>query len=210
MKFKLYYSPGACSLAPHIVLKEIGIPFEVELVSTSDSTTSTEKYLSINSKGRVPALDIGDSTLTEVSAIMTYLALLHPKSDLISKKPLEMARTIEWMNWLATIHATVIAQNWRAERFSDNVDSYSDIQAKGFEELKKVSSDIDKKLRLNEWAIGNKYSIADPYLLVLYRWGNRIGVDMSQFANSTSHAKKMEMRNAVSSVLEFEGISIWK
>ena len=191
MNFKFYYSPSACSLAPHIVLKEIGIPFEVEPVSTSDGSTSTKKYLSVNSKGRVPALDIGGSTLTEVSAIMMYLALLHPKAELISAKPLEIARTIEWMNWLATIHATVIAQNWRAQRFSDHVESYSGIQAKGLEKLKEICIEIDQRLNLDEWAVGNKCSIADPCLFALYRWENRIGVDMSQFSSSTSHAKKM-------------------
>ncbi len=99
LMLKLYYSPGACSLAPHIVLQEIAEPFEIELISSMDGSTTSKSYLEINPKGRVPVLRIGEKTITEVPAIMTYLALTYPQSQLLSDAPKELARSIEWMNW---------------------------------------------------------------------------------------------------------------
>lgn len=207
--FKLYYSPGACSLAPHIVLEEIGEPFDIELVSSMDGSTSTAEYLKINPKGRVPVLDIGTSVITEVSAILTYLALTYPQSDLLENTPTGLARAIEWMNWLTGIHSSVIAQNWRVERFSNNPSTYKDIQVKGMENLIEVCGQIDTKLRNLKWAVGEKYSIVDPYLLVFFRWGNRLGLDMKEYLHWTKHAKLVEQRKAVQSVLKVENISIW-
>jgi len=207
--FKLYYSPGACSLAPHIVLEEIREPFDIELVSSMDGSTSTAEYLKINPKGRVPVLDIGESVITEVSAILTYLALTYPKSELLENTPVGLARAIEWMNWLTGIHSSVIAQNWRVERFSNNPSAHKDIQVKGMENLIEVCGQIDTKLRNLKWAVGEKYSIVDPYLLVFFRWGNRLGLDMKEYLHWTKHAKLVEQRKAVQSVLKVENISIW-
>lgn len=207
---KLYYSPGACSFAPHIVLEEIGKPYETELVSTMDGSTQKEKYLRINPKGRVPLLNDGDHTITEASAIMLYLALTNPESNLVDEDPLQLARTIEWMNWLATIHTQVIAQHWRAERFTDDTSAHEGIQKKGKECLIEVCSQINSKIGRSSWSVGDQYSIADPYLLVFFRWGNRLGVNMRRFEHWTQHAEKMEKRNAVQNVLEAEGISLWE
>nr|CAA6804160.1 MAG: Glutathione S-transferase (EC [uncultured Thiotrichaceae bacterium] len=206
---KLYYSPGACSLAPHIVLTEIGEPFGIELVSSMDGSTQTAEYLKLNPKGRVPALQIGDSILTEVSAIMSYLALTYPNAGLLSDTPIGRARTIEWMNWLTGIHATDIAQSWRTERFSDDTAVYAGIQAKGMKNLAKTCEQIDARLSQSTWAVGEQYSIADPYLLVFFRWGNRLGLDMSVYQHWVQHAKRMEQRGAVQVVLAVEEISIW-
>ncbi len=113
------------------------------------------------------------------------------------------------MNWLTGIHSSVIAQNWRVERFSNNPSTYKDIQVKGMENLIEVCGQIDTKLRNLKWAVGEKYSIVDPYLLVFFRWGNRLGLDMREFLHWTKHAKLVEKRKAVQSVLKVENISIW-
>lgn len=207
---KLYYSPGACSFAPHIVLEETGKPYETELVSTMDGSTQKEEYLRINPKGRVPLLNHGDLTITEASAIMLYLALTNPEANLVDEDPLQLARTVEWMNWLATVHAQVIAQSWRAERFTDDVSAHEGIQKKGKEGLLEVCGQINSKLGNSSWSVGDKYSIADPYLLVFYRWGNRLGVKMREYEHWTKHAEKMEKRKAVKNVLEAEDISLWE
>ncbi len=207
---KLYYSPGACSFAPHIVLEEINMPYEIELVSTMDGSTRTHEYLQINPKGRVPVLDLNGEIITEAAAIMICLALQNPDSNLIQNTPIGMARTIEWMNWLSGIHAFAIAQNWRTERFSDDTQAHEALQAKGMNNLQDLYSLIDAKLEGTKWAVGSEYSITDPYLLVFFRWGNRLGLKMSDYKNWTRHAERMECRPAVISVLEKEEISIWK
>lgn len=206
---KLYYSPGACSLAPHIILEEIGLPFETQLVNTMDDSTNSKAYLSITSKGRVPALEHDGQVITEVSAILTYLAMTNARAQLIAVTPLGIARCIEWMNWLASIHASVIAQNWRSERFSADKSAYPGIQQKGMENLSETYTQIDLKLKGLQWAVEGRYSIADAYLLVFFRWGNRLGLDMRQFEHWNAHAERLQSRAAVKTVLAAEGISVW-
>lgn len=206
---KLYYSPGACSLAAHIILEEIGQPFDTQLVNTMDGSTSSRAYLSISSKGRVPALEQDGQVITEVTAILTYLAMSNPQANLMAVTPLGIARSIEWMNWLASIHASVIAQNWRTERFSSETSAYPRIQQKGMENLSETYTRIDLKLKGLEWAVEGRYSIADAYLLVFFRWGNRLGLDMRQFEHWKAHAERLEAREAVKTILERERISVW-
>ena len=180
---KLYYSPGACSLAPHIVLQEIEEPFEIELISSMDGSTTRKEYLEINPKGRVPVLGIGEKTITEVPAIMAYLALTYPQYHLLSDTPEELARSIEWMNWLSSIHSSIVAQIWRVERFSNDISAHGGIQEKGMENLGDVYAQVDDNLKDKKYAMGGNYSIVDPYLLVFFRWGNRLGLDMLQYSN---------------------------
>jgi len=156
---KLFYSPGACSFAPHIVLEEIGKPYEVELVSTMDGSTQKEEYLNLNPKGRVPLLVDGKETITEASAILSYLALINPESKLIDVTPLQLTRTIEWMNWLATIHTQVIAQNWRAERFTDEVDAHKGIQSKGMEGLIEHAENMEKRAAVQSVLLSEDISL---------------------------------------------------
>ena len=207
---KLYYSPGACSLAPHIVLEEIGKPYKTELVSTMDGSTKTSEYLKINPKGRIPFFSDGELGITEASAIMTYLALSNPSANLIDSSPLNFARTVEWMNWLASVHTQIIAQNWRPERFTDEESAFEGIQRKGLRDLPETCTLIDLKLKEKEWAVDDRYSIADPYLLVFYRWGNRLGETMTRYRHWTKHTKLMERRSAVQKVLAAEKISVWE
>lgn len=209
ISMKLYYSPGACSLAAHIILEEIGHPFETQLVNTMDGSTDSEAYLNISTKGRVPALEHDGQVITEVSAILIYLAMSNPRSQLVASTTLGIARTIEWMNWLASIHASTVAQTWRTERFSAEPSAYPGIQQKGMENLRDTYEQIDLKLNGLEWAVEGRYSIADAYLLVFFRWGNRLGLDMSEYEHWKEHAERLQSRAAVKIVLATEGISIW-
>ena len=207
----LYYSPGACSLAPHIVLEEIGVPYQRTLVSTSDGSTRSADYLTINPKGRVPVLAINDIMISEASAIMMYLAMTHPQHHLLGSSPIDIARSIEWLSWIGGgIHALPVAQQWRTERFTDDPAAYAGIRTKGMGNLINAFQLVEHKLSEATWAVAEHYSIVDPYLLVFFRWGNRLNVDMrKQFPNWTMHAQRMEDRDAVKTILKVEEISIW-
>lgn len=196
-------------MAPHIVLEEINKPYQTELVSTMDGSTHKSEHLRINPKGRVPVLNADDEIITEAAAIMLYLALQNLDSEMISNTPIGIARTVEWMNWLSGIHAFIIAQNWRTERFSDDVNAHEGIRTKGMQNLQDIYSLINTKLHGSKWAVEEKYSIADAYLLVFFRWGNRLGLKMREYGNWTMHAERLELRAAVKSVLGKEKISIW-
>jgi glutathione S-transferase len=143
MHHRLYYSPGACSMAAHIVLEEIGEPYDLELVSSRGRVggegTTSPAWMAQNPKGRVPALSgvpgrIGgsDNLLTELHAILFYLARTHPRARLLPTDPAGEARAIEWMNWLASnVHAMSYGQIWRANRFVADERDFAAVQHKG-------------------------------------------------------------------------------
>jgi glutathione S-transferase len=188
---KLYYSPGACSLAVHIVLEEIGLPYELELVLSSGESegamTSSQWWRRMNPKGRIPALSnvsgrIGgaEDLLTETHAILVYLALAHPSAQLLPAHCASQARCVEWMNWMASnVHAMSFGQIWRPGRFSDDTASHPAIRAKGLANLRSQYRYMEELLSDGrEWAEPSGYSVVDPYLLVFYLWGHRVGFDM--------------------------------
>ena len=209
---KLYYSPGACSLAVHIALEELGAPYEVELVSTDDGSTRSEAHLARNPKGRVPVLEIDGNIVTEAPAIMTYLATSNPESVIGETDSMRLGRTVEWMSWLSSgVHAGPVAQCWRTERFSDGFACYDGIKAKGRVNLRDACDLVERKLDSEGWTLDERYSVVDPTLLVYFRWGNRLGLDMvSLFPKWTRHARAMVERPAVRTVLTAEDISVWE
>ncbi len=217
VQHKLYYSPNSCSLAAHIVLEEIGEPYELELVlSTDGAMTETPAWRAINPKARIPALtnvagSIGGSPrlLTEVPAILLYLAASHPDAGLLPEDAAGQARAIEWMNWLSgSVHAMSFGQIWRPQRFVDDPESYPAISAKGRATLIEQSAYIDALLGDGRrWALASGYSVVDPYLFVFWRWGGIIGLERSPYAAWADHASRVAARPAVRSVMTWLGIN---
>jgi glutathione S-transferase len=124
----LHYSPGACSLAPHIVLEEIGLPFTLKLVSTSDGSARQPGHLKLNPKGRVPVLTCKDFVITEAPAILLHLAMSNPQTGLLPSEPDGLARSIEWFNWLSgTVHSIAIRQAWWPETFTADASQHAGI-----------------------------------------------------------------------------------
>jgi glutathione S-transferase len=222
-KHMFYYSPGTCSLAPHIILEEIGEPYEMTLISASGSregeTTSTPAWKAINPKGRVPALlgvpgRIGgvDNLLTEVPAILTYLARTNPAADLLPSDPAGEARCIEWMSWLSSnLHAMAFAQMWRAHRFTTDEDGLSAVRNRGRENVLECFAYIERLLADGRgWAIPEGYTIVDAYLLVFYYWGcSRIRLEMGTLCPAwTRLSEVVADRPAVKRALKIEGLTV--
>lgn len=209
---KLYYSAGACSLAPHILLEESGLPYSVELTAIAEGKTRTAEYLAINPKGRVPALVTEEGeVLTEVPAISWYIADSATAIRLLPQDRLAAARCFEWFNWLSgTVHTMAFGQFWRMQRFVADEKLFPAVQAKGRENILENFAFIEGRLKGRNWAVGNAFTAVDAYLLVFYRWGNRIGMDMrAGYPQWTAHAERMLQRPAVQRVLQQEGINIW-
>ena len=210
--YKLYYSPGACSLAPHILLEESALPYTLELVSIAEGKTRTPEYLAINPKGRVPVLVTEEGELlTEVPAICWYIARQVEHLSLFPHGVLPGARCLEWCNWLSgTVHGQTFGQIWRAHRFVDDKALYPAIEAKGRADVGGHLQFIEQRIGRRDWAVGNAYTLVDAYLLVFFRWGNRIGLDMrSAYPGWTAHAERVAARPAVQRALKQEGIGIW-
>lgn len=211
MTYTLHAAPGSCSLAPHIVLEEIGVPYRLAIVSTDKGDTRTETFRKINPKGRVPVLVTGDVVLTEAPAILIHLAQTAPDSSLLQLVGDELIRSVEWFNWLSgTVHSVAVRMIWRPEYFVAEPSNHPAIVAKGREHLREAFGLIEMKMQERDWAVGGRYTVVDPYLLVFYRWGNRMHIDMlSDYPAWTTHAKRLAARKPVQDALSQENISLW-
>ncbi|PMD64824.1 uncharacterized protein K444DRAFT_608502 [Hyaloscypha bicolor E] len=201
----LWISPGACSLAPHILIREAEIDFETVVINAKAGFP--QEYRHMNPKARVPIFQLGDETITEVPAIMTAISQMSPNKHLLGKTNLEIVRTYEWCNWLSgTVHAQAFGGVRRSHRFSDDPQTYNAIKAKGRKTIEESLEFIEEKLK-GSHAVGDTFTAVDAFLLVIYRWGNDTGIDMKgkypKYANLVVEGLK---RDSVKAAIEVEGI----
>ena len=199
-------------MAPHILLEESGLPYSAELVTIAEGKTRTPEYLAINPKGRVPALVTEEGeVLTEVPAISWYIADCATSIRLLPQGRLPAARSFEWFNWLSgTLHTMAFSQFWRTQRFVADERLFPPIKEKGRENILENFAYIEQRLAGRNWAVGNAYTAVDAYLLVFFRWGNRIGIDMrAGYPGWTAQAERVLERPAVQQVIQQEGINVW-
>jgi len=209
-KLKLYFSPGACSLASHMALEEAGADYEPVRVNFASSEQRSPDYLRLNPKGRVPVLVDGEFVITENPAILRYIARTHPDAKLWPEDPVAEARCMEWLAWICSgVHVTY-AHVRRPERYAASEAGKEDVVAKGKQSAREVWEAVEKKLEgaSGPWAAGKDFSVADPYLLVFWTWGRgpTLGYDMAKdFPRWTEHARRMAERPAVRKIFEREG-----
>jgi glutathione S-transferase len=181
----LYFAPGSSSMAAHIALHEIGAPFEAKPLSFARKETRSPDFLALNPEGKVPTLLVDDRPLTEVAAILFYLAKRFPAAGLLPVDDLEAeSQVISWMSFIAaTVHP--------ARRC-------------GIERARAVYSLTDRRLGQRTWAI-DRYSIADIHLFRLYwRFFNSLHPAPGDFPNLDAHYKRMMARPAVRKTCEIE------
>ncbi len=181
----LYFCPGASSMAPHIALHEIGAPFESRPISLARKENREPTFLALNPEGKVPTLLIDGRPMTEVAAILFYLARRFPEAGLLPQGDLEAeAHVISWMSFIAsTIHPA---------------------RRQGIEHARALWAIADQRLRHREWAIG-RYSIADIHLFRLYwRFRGSLNPQPGEFPNLAAHYDRMMARPAVRWTIEVE------
>ena len=201
----LFYSPGACSLVPHIALTEAEADFEARRVTLANGEHLTPDYLAINPHARVPALDVDGQVITENIAILNYIAHRFEASGSVPVGDhLAAARCNQLLGWFASSIHIAFAQVWRAERFTDEVAIHPVIQAGGHDSLKRYFAEIEA-LCGDDWIVPGYFTAADTYLLVFFRWGGRIGNDMSVYPRWQSLAGRILERDAVVRTLAAEG-----
>lgn len=204
---KFWYAPGACSLASHVLLHEVGVPFEAVETSFAKGAHLTDEFARINPKRRVPVLRLDGEVITEVPAIATAIAGLTPGRHLMGRTALDRARVCEWMNWLSgTLHGQGFAGLWRPERFSDDPDVFEGIRARARRTIFESFDLVEHRLR-GSYSVGDGFTTVDPYLLVFYRWGNGIGIDMpATYPAYTALAHELVRRDSVAAALAAEGL----
>jgi glutathione S-transferase len=207
----LYYSPGACSLAPHIVLREVGADFALSRVPLAERANYAPEYLHINPKARVPALAIDGFILTETAAILAVLGRRFPAAGLYPESSKDgggeaEARCLEWLAWQTNTVHIAFAQVWRAERFVEREADFPPVQASGRANIARYCATIEERLAASPFAVGDRISIADPMLLVFYRWGVRLGMAMDAYPAWTRFTAAMMARPAVKAAFAAEEI----
>jgi glutathione S-transferase len=212
MTMSLYYSPGACSLAPHILLEEVSASYALILISTDEGEARTDAFREVNAKGRVPVLVHDEFLLTEAPAILLHIAASAPAHGFFPNSNIDLVRSIEWSNWLSsTVHAVAVRMIWRPSDFTNDISDHDHVVAKGHVHLASAFALIESRMSEHDWAVGNDCSIIDPYLLVFYRWGNRMKLSMRDiYPQWTKHAVRMLARPAVQRAFVREGISAWE
>ena len=174
---KLFYNPGACSLACHILLHEAGAKHEAVPVALKDGAQFKPEYLAINPKSKVPALQRDDgSVLTEMPAISYWIAATYPKAGLMPDDAEGVARAMEWLNWMSgTVHNGGFSRIMRPERFVADAAAAPGAAEKAKADTAKYVDQMEGRMQGHAYALGDSYSFADPMLYVLTRWVARAG-----------------------------------
>ncbi|MBD8090900.1 glutathione transferase GstA [Pseudomonas fluorescens] len=197
---KLYFFPNACSLAPHIVLRELALPFDLVLVDNQAKTTANgEDFLQINPKGYVAALQLDNGqVLTEASAILQYLADLQPTAHLApANGSWERVRLQEWLNFIASeIHGGL------ATFFNPAIQG--DVRAMFVATLYKRFAILVQTLERQDYLLGERYSVADAYLFVVLRWAGFHDIDLQQWPALAAFMQRVGARAAVTAALTAE------
>jgi len=199
---KLYFYPGACSLAPHIVLREAGFSFDLEQVDLGTKLTAGgEDFSKINPKGYVPALKLDDGeVLTEVAVILQYLADHKPASGLEpGVGTMERYRVMEWLNFITSeLH----------KGFSPLFNPAMPEEAKVLSRARLTDrlSWVDTQLEGKSYLMGDGFTVPDAYLFTVAGWGKYVGVDIAPMKNLSAYMARVAARPAVQAALKAEGL----
>jgi glutathione S-transferase len=201
----LYYAPGACSMASHIVLEESGEKYEAKKVDLAAGEQRTEAYLKLNPLGRVPVLGLDDGApLTENTAILPYLG---KRFGLWPNDPIGEAKALSLIGFFASSVHPAHAHIGRPERYTADSSAFPGIKEAGLKTFHAHLKQIDDMFAGREW-FSDKYSVLDPYGFVFYTWGVRRELPMAELRNYTAFKDRMLKRPAVARVVENEKVKV--
>ena len=200
---KLYYSPGACSLAPHIILNELGQNYDLEKVDLgAKKTENGADFMDVNGKGYVPTLDLGTGeVLTEVSTILQYLADKAKNTDLLPAfGSMDRYRAMEQLNFVASELHKGIGGLFNPAMPEDGKKAMKDRLTRRFAWL-------DGQLAKKHYLLGDTYSVADAYAFTVLGWTKHVGIDMSPYAHIVAYMERVGQRPAVKAAMKKEGLA---
>ena len=199
---KLYYVPGACSLSPHIALREAGLPFDLVLANLKTKTLSDgSDYLAVNPKGQVPVLELNDGQrLTEGPAIVQYIADQAPAAKLAPPAgTLARYRLMEWLNFITSeLH----------KGFSPLFNPATPEEYKTIARARLIDrlTLVDSQLAGKDYLMSEGFSVADAYLFTVVNWSKPVGLDISALKNLAAFMGRVAARPAVQEALKAEGL----
>ena len=198
---KLYYSPGACSLAPHIALSEAGLPYTTKRVDLKTHTlVDGTDYYTINPKGYVPLLELDDGArLSEIAAIVQYIADRKPGTLAPAYGTMERYRLMEWLNFIATELHKQFSPLW----YPTTPEATKDAQ---IAKLKTRFDLISKTLAAQPYLMGNDFTVADAYLFTILNWAPMLKIDLAPWPALIAYQARVAARPAVHAALVAEGL----
>ncbi|MGZ8356155.1 MAG: glutathione transferase GstA [Telluria sp.] len=200
---KLYLAPGACSLSPHIILREAGLAFSIERVDLRTKTTAGGgDYHRVNPKGYVPALALKDgSVLTEVPAVLQFVADLVPEKQLVPRAgSIERYRAMEWLNFISSeLHKS----------FGPLFNRAAGVEARGAASagLARRLAYVAQALEGRKFLVGERFTVADAYLFTVLTWSGFVSFDLSPWPALLEYHASIGARPAVKEAMRAEGIS---
>jgi glutathione S-transferase len=200
---KLYYSPGACSLSPHIVALEAGIPMQLEKVDlASHKTARGEDFYKTNGKGYVPTLELDDgSILTEGPAVVQYLADQRPASGLVPPAgTIARYRLQEWLTFIGTEMHKMFSVLFNKAQPEDAKEIAKDRIARRF-------AFLDQHLAGGGYLLGQQFTAADAYCFTIVSWSKHFGMDLATWPNLKAYIDRVAARPKVQEALRAEGLA---
>jgi glutathione S-transferase len=204
---KLYYMPGACSIGIHVLLEEIGKPYDLQKLDGAKQEQYGEAFVKINPKSKVPTLQKDDgSVVTEFPAIATWLARKNPDKGLLPADADGEASVLEALDYVvSTMHMQGFSRMFRPANFAPTESDHDTVKARGKEIMEKGLALMDKKLEGKEYVAG-KFSIADAALFYVEFWA-AARMKMTLPKNCAAHYERMKNRPAVKRTIEQEGLT---
>ena len=199
---KLYYSPGACSLSPHIVLREAGVKFDLVKAALQTHTLADgSDYYQITAKGQVPLLELDDGArLSEGPVILQYIADHAPGTGLVpAAGTTERYRVQEWLNFITSELHKGFSPLFNGKMPQDAKEIFA-------ARLKDKYAFVDARLEGKDYLMGAQFSIADAYLFTVTNWAAGVGVDLTGFKNLQAFSARMKARPAVQEAMKAEGL----
>lgn len=199
---KLYYAPGACSLAPHIVAREAGLDIALDRVDLgSRKTADGGDYLAVNPKGYVPALQLDNSeVLTEAAALVQYLADRKPEANLApAAGTMERYRLVEWLTFISTELHKGFGPLWNPKAAEDTKQAAKDKLASRF-------AFLEEQLAGRDFLTGSRFSVADAYAFTILNWTGMHGIDLAAYPKLRAFMDRVAARPKVQEALRAEGL----
>ncbi|PZR34875.1 glutathione S-transferase family protein [Caulobacter segnis] len=210
MTLQLYFAPGSSSLAPLVALEELDIPYVGHRLDLAAGDQRKPDYLKVNPRGRVPTLVVDGQPVTEVLAILTYLAHRYPHSELLPlADPLKLAKAYEVMSWFASTVHVAFAQIARPERYADDDATKAALATPGEARFARTLTDIEHLARgPGPWLLGDAFTAVDAYALVIWRWAERRSIDTALYPAWSAKAARAFARPSVVRALRKEAAPV--
>ncbi len=200
-----YWARNTCARATHIALEDAGAVYEARRLDFAKAEQRSPEYLTLNPKGRVPALVTPQGVLTETPALLFYIAQTHPAAKLADfADPFALAQAQAFATYLCSTVHVAHAHDPRGARWADDPSSIADMKHKSHANMRDCFGLIERDLFKGPWALGETYGVIDPYLFTISTWLSGHGVDVAEFPGVARHFRRMSERGSVQRVLAAE------